>query len=106
MANKKLIKAVHETAKDLHQAGVMSEQTMREFDAMCLPPIKNYTPSQIKRLRRRNKASQAVFAAYLNTTPSTVQKWEQGQKKPSRLALKLLSLVDRHGLALLAAKNT
>ncbi len=36
-----------------------------------------------KRIRVRNKASQAVFAAYLNTSPSTVQKGEQGQKKPN-----------------------
>lgn len=103
MMGKSLTEVIHETAKDLHEAGVMTEQTMREFDAMCLPPIKHYTATQIKRIRKRNHASQAVFAAYLNTTPSTVQKWEQGQKKPSGLALKLLSLVDRHGLALLAA---
>lgn len=100
---KSLKEVIHETAKDFYEAGVMTEQTMREFDAMCLPPIKKYTPTQIKRLRKRNHASQAVFAAYLNTTPSTVQKWEQGQKQPSGLALKLLSLVERHGLALLAA---
>lgn len=103
MKGKSLTEVLHETAQDLHDAGVMSEQTMREFDAMCLPHVKNYTPAQIKRIRKRNKASQAVFAAYLNTTPSTIQKWEQGQKKPSGLALKLLSLVDHHGLLLLAA---
>lgn len=103
MKSKSLTKVIHETAKDFHASGVMSAQTMREFDAMCLPPIKQYTPVQIQRLRKRNSASQAVFAAYLNTTSSTVQKWEQGQKKPSSLALKLLSLVERHGLALLAA---
>lgn len=100
---RRLIKEIHETAKGLHKAGVMSLQTMQEFDAMCLPPVKDYTPTQIKRIRERNKASQAVFAAYLNTSSSTVQKWEQGQKHPSGLALKLLNLIDRHGLALLAA---
>ena len=100
---KNLTETLYETAKDLHDSGVMTEQTMREFDAMCLPPIKYFTPTEIKRIRQSNHASQAVFAAYLNTTPSTVQKWEQGQKKPSGLALKLLNLVDRHGLNLLAA---
>lgn len=102
MMSKNLKEVIHETAQDLHKAGVMSEQTMREFDALCLPPVKHYTPAQIKRIRKRNHVSQAVFAAYLNTTPSTVQKWEQGQKHPSGLALKLLSLVDRRGLTLLA----
>lgn len=100
---KTLKRVIHETAKDFHAAGVMSDKTMREFDALCLPPVKHYSPRQIKLIRKQNKVSQAVFAAYLNTTPSTVQKWEQGQKKPSNLALKLLSLIDKHGLELLAA---
>ncbi len=100
---KTLLDAIHETAKGFHKAGVMNEQTMREFDAMCLPPIKNFTATQIKRLRIRFRVSQAVFAAYLNTTSSTIQKWEQGQKRPSGLALKLLNLVDRLGLEILAA---
>ena len=100
---KTFTEVIHETAKDFHRAGVMEERTLREFDARCLPRVRHYTPAQIRRIRQRNKVSQAVFAAYLNTTPSTVQKWEQGQKKPSGLALKLLHLVDRHGLILLAA---
>jgi len=99
----KLMDVIHETAAGLNKAGSMSDRTMREFDAMCLHKIKAYTPADIIRLRKKNKASQAVFAAFLNTSPSTVQKWEQGQKKPSRLAMKLLNLVDRHGLDLMAA---
>jgi putative transcriptional regulator len=98
----KLLDALHETAKGLHEAGTMDAMTMREFDALCLPPIKEYSAAQIKRLRLRFKASQAVFAAYLNTSPSTVQKWEQGQKHPNGPSLKLLNLVDRKGLEILA----
>lgn len=71
---------------------------MREFDALCLPPVKPFNATQIKRLRTRNKASQAVFAAYLNTSPSTIQKWEQGRKKPNGASLKLLNLVEQKGL--------
>lgn len=103
MMGKTLAEVIHETAQDFHDAGVMDVQTMHKFDALCLPDVKEYTPSQIKRIRTKNKVSQSVFAAYLNTTTSTVQKWEQGQKKPSGLALKLLSLVDRFGISLLAA---
>ena len=80
----------------------MDTKTMREFDALCLPPVKEYTATQIKRIRLHNKASQAVFAAYLNTSPSTVQKWERGNKKPNGPSLKLLNLVDRKGLEALA----
>jgi len=72
-------------------------------DLRALPAAgETYTPAQIKRLRRRFKASQSVFAAYLNTSPSTVQKWEQGQKKPNGPSLKLLNIVDEKGLEVLA----
>lgn len=100
---KTILDVIHGTAKGLHKAGTMDAQTMREFDALCLPPVKKYTPKQIRIIRLRNKASQAVFAAYLNTSPSTVQKWEQGAKHPSGIALKLLNLVDENGLEILAA---
>ena len=99
---KKILDTVHDTAKGLHEAGVMDTKTMREFDALCLTPVKNLSAAQIKRLRTRNKASQAVFAAYLNTSRSTVQKWEQGQKKPNGPSLKLLNLVQQKGLEALA----
>jgi putative transcriptional regulator len=32
--------AVHETALDFHGAGLISAQTMREFDKLCLTPVK------------------------------------------------------------------
>lgn len=99
---KRILDTVHDTAKGLHEAGVMDTKTMREFDALCLTPVKNLSAAQIKRLRTRNKASQAVFAAYLNTSRSTVQKWEQGQKKPNGPSLKLLNLVQQKGLDALA----
>lgn len=99
--DKSILDTIHETAKDLHEAGVMSDVTLREFDALCLPPVKVYTPIQIKRIRQRTRASQAVFAAYLNTSPSTVQKWEVGGKKPNGPSLKLLNLVDKKGLEVL-----
>ena len=100
--SKSILDAVHESAKDLHEAGVMKEATLREFDALCLPPVKEYTAVQIRRIRIRNRASQGVFAAYLNTSVSTVQKWEQGQKKPNGPSLKLLNLVAEKGLEVLA----
>ncbi len=97
-----ILDVIHETAQGLHEAGVMEAKTMREFDALCLPPVQVYSAEQIKHIRLRNQASQAVFAAYLNTSPSTVQKWECGQKKPNGPSLKLLNLVDQKGLEVLA----
>ena len=101
--HKSVLKAVRETARGLRKAGLMETKTMREFDVLCLPRVKEYTATQIKRIRERNKASQAVFAAYLNTSVSTVQKWERGEKKPNGPSLKLLSLVESKGLQVLAA---
>ena len=97
-----ILEAVHKSAKGLNKTGLMDEITMREFDALCLPPVKIYSARQIKRLRTQTKASQAVFAAFLNTSKSTVQKWEQGQKKPNGPSLKLLNLIDQKGLEVLA----
>ena len=99
---KTILDVVHESARDLHDAGVMDDDTLKEFDALCLPPVKVYSSAQIKRIRHRSKASQGVFAAYLNTSISTVQKWERGAKKPNGPSLKLLNLVDRKGLEVLA----
>ena len=65
---------------------------------MCLRPIEQLEPIQIKNIRESENVSQAVFAAILNTSLSTVQKWEIGQKRPTGTALKLLSLVKKGGL--------
>ena len=98
----RILETVHESAKDLHAAGAMDETTMREFDIMCLPPVKPYTAGEIKKIRLGQHVSQPVFAAYLNVTKSTVAKWEQGDKKPRGSSLKLLELVERKGLGALA----
>ena len=97
-----ILDVMHETAKDLTEAGVMDVQTMREFDALCLPIVEHYEAADIKAIREKAHVSQAVFAAYLNTSPSTVRQWEQGGKKPRGTSLKLLNLVANKGLEVLA----
>ncbi len=97
-----ILEAVHDTAKGLHQAGVMDQVTLREFDRRCLSPVEPLNPEQIKQIRETSRVSQAVFAALLNTSVSTVQKWEIGQKKPTGTALKLLHLVQKCGLEAVA----
>lgn len=97
-----ILEAVHNTAKGLHKAGVMDQVTLREFDRLCLPPVTPLEPEQIKQIREAARVSQAVFAHLLNTSVSTVQKWEIGQKRPTGAALKLLHLVQEHGLEVVA----
>lgn len=100
--NHNILSAVHETAKGLHDAGIMNDITMREFDALCLPPIKTYKPQEIKQIRLRYRISQAVFATYLNVSKTSVASWESGEKKPGPTAVKLLNLVDRKGIEAVA----
>ena len=90
---------VLETMEGFHKAGTISEITLKEVNAMCLPKPKPYTHRAIVRIRRKLKLSQAALARFLNTSTSTIQKWERGDKKPSGPALKLLHLVDEKGLA-------
>ena len=94
--------AIHSSADALLRTGVIEKTTMRDFDAACLsvPPI--FGPKDIQRLREANKVSQPIFARYLNTSESTVEKWESGAKHPSGMALKLLAIVEKHGLEVLA----
>tara|TARA_R110002167_G_scaffold196415_1_gene399342 strand:- start:472 stop:780 length:309 start_codon:yes stop_codon:yes gene_type:complete len=96
-----ILDVVQDTAKDLAEAGVMNMTTLREFDSICLPEVERYDSENIKALREKEHVSQAVFAAYLNTSPSTVRQWEQGNKKPRGTSLKLLNLVAHKGLRVL-----
>ncbi len=98
----RVMASIHEAAEGLHAAGVMNKQTMRKFDDACLTPVRPLTAAEIRDLREREGASQAVFARYLNVTTGLVSQWERGEKHPQGASLKLLSLVDRHGLGTVA----
>jgi putative transcriptional regulator len=97
----RLLEAVHETARDLHKLGVIDKHTMREYDLLCVEPVSAYSAEQIRSLRQRYRLSQAVLASVLNTSISTIQKWEIGDKHPAGPSLKLLSILDRKGLDVL-----
>lgn len=94
--------AIHETVSDYYAAGVIDKETMRHFDEACLTPVHDFTPEEIQALREREQVSQAVFAHYLNVSKDSVSKWERGEKHPAGPALKLLSLVEKKGLAAIA----
>jgi putative transcriptional regulator len=98
MKRSRILSEVHETAAALHRSGAIDKQTMREFDALALPRVRDLSAKQIRALRIRTGMSQAVFAAFLNTSVSTVQKWEIGEKKPSGPSLKLLNVIDQKGV--------
>jgi putative transcriptional regulator len=98
VSGSRILNAVHEGALDLHAAGFIDKRRMRQYEALCLDPMPVYSSESIRELRDRYRVSQAVLAAVLNTSLSTVRQWEIGEKRPSGPSVKLLNLLDRKGL--------
>ncbi len=96
------VAAVHETASDLHDAGVMDKRTLRKFDKLCLTPVRPIPPEEIRAVRERECVSQAVFALHLNVSTGLISQWERGEKHPAGASLKLLTLIREKGLAAIA----
>ncbi|MBK1664598.1 transcriptional regulator [Rhodospirillum rubrum] len=94
----KTLESLRDDLAALHEAGAISKGTMREFDALCPPPVREFSAADIKHLREGLKFSQPVFARHLHTTASTVRKGEQGETHPSGPALKLLNVIADKGL--------
>lgn len=94
--------AIHETMEALHEAGAVTKQTMREFDAACLTPVEELSPEDIRQLREREHLSQPVFARYLNVSKNLISDWERGVKKPGGPALRLLTVIQKKGLLAIA----
>jgi putative transcriptional regulator len=85
-------------AQSLQKVGAMDDITMRQMDALCISKAPAFDSNDIKRIRSQTRMSQAVFAAVLNTSTITVQKWEQGAKSPNGAASRLLEIVDKKGV--------
>ncbi len=94
----RILEAVHEGARDLHRLGFIDKRKMQKYDLLCLEPVQDYDAARIKALRERLQLSQAVLASVLNTSASTVRKWEVGDKRPSGPSQKLLDIIERKGL--------
>ena len=97
-----IARAMHESISDVETIGAIDKTTMREFDRMCLTKTETLTPGEIKAIRCKAGVSQAVFAEHLGVTTGLVSKWECGDKRPSRMALKLLAVVKAKGLDVVA----
>lgn len=94
----KIVESLRDDLAALHDIGVISKVTMREFDAICPPAVREFSAQDIKCLRESLHFSQPVFAHHLHTTASTVRKWEQGETRPTGPALKLLNIIADKGL--------
>ncbi len=95
---KSIAESITSTVSDLHKSGLVDEITMKNIHNLCLPEIKEYSAKEIVDIREKYRLSQAALASIFNLNVSTVQKWEQGSKKPSNASQKLLDIIDRKGL--------
>lgn len=64
---------------------------------------RDISPREIRRIRQALKASQPLFALYLNVSTNAVRSWEQGTRRPRQAALKLLTIARKNPKALLVA---
>jgi putative transcriptional regulator len=71
-------------------AHATGELTLRTIDVPEDPPEIN--PETLAALRERAAMSQAVFAKLLSVSPKTVQSWEQGVRRPSDAARRLIQV--------------
>ncbi len=93
--------SIHEAAHSLYEIGAMDKKTMRKFDASCLKKPEQLSHTAILKLRKKENVSQSVFAYYLNVSKNLISDWERGIKKPSGPALRLLQLIEKHGIHIL-----
>ena len=68
-----------------------TKYTVRQVGVVVPPP--QLSPEDVRRAREVLGVSQPVFAGFLGTSTSTIRSWEQGQKTPSPMARRLLSLI-------------
>jgi putative transcriptional regulator len=99
----RLTQALLETAKDMHQAGVLDETayrkiTMRHLGVEYKAEVEPLNGEDIRAMRERAHMSQAVFAHYLNVTVGYVSQLERGTKRPTGAALALLNVIRRKGI--------
>ena len=95
---------MRETAEGLHRSGIVSTATLakitaRDVDMAKLPRVKAPSGPEIVAMRARANMSQAVFARFLNVAISTLSQWEREEKRPRGAAARLLTIVNRKGIA-------
>jgi putative transcriptional regulator len=98
---KSIATSITNTVKDLHKSGLVDDITMKNIEKLCVLEIQEYTPENIISIRKKFRLSQAALAILFNISPSTVQKWEQGNKKPTGASRKLLDIMERKGISAL-----
>ncbi len=95
---KSIADSITNTVSDLNKSGLVDDITMKNIKNLCIPEVSDYSPGKIVSIRKKLNLSQAALASIFNISPSTVQKWEQGNKRPAGASRKLLDIIERKGL--------
>lgn len=97
-----LIQSLHEDLEALASDNLVSKATLKEFEVKHLSYHYDLDGTDVKKLRESIHVSQAVLARYLNLSPVSIQRWEQGKSKPTGSSIVLLNLIREKGLQALA----
>lgn len=89
---------INDLAEGLYKAEVIDKKTLRNLTEDELPVIHEFTGEEIQLLRKNQSLSQSVFAKYLNVSPAMIRGLEQGKRHAHGAILKLLNIVERHGI--------
>ena len=99
----RLTEALLEMSDDMHRIGIMddadySKITMRHLGKAPAVQVQPVKPDDVRKMRRKARMSQAVFALHLNVTTGYVSQLERGTKRPTGAALALLNVIRRKGI--------
>lgn len=89
---------INDLAQGLYKAAIIDKKTLRNFIDEDLPVLHEFTGEEIQQLRKKQKLSQSVFAKYLNVSPAMIRGLEQGKRHAHGAILKLLNIVEKHGI--------
>ncbi len=104
MAKKIKVNIFEDMREALRDAAAYEQGEAVNLRVTRIPPRpKRISPHEVRRIRQALKASQALFATYLNVSPNAVRSWEQGTRRPRQAALKLLTIAKKNPKALLVA---
>jgi putative transcriptional regulator len=79
----------------------------RELRTTVLPEApRSMSANDVRRMRERLRASQAVFARFLNVSTQLVQAWESDRRQPDGAALRLLAVAEEYPSAVFAGLAT
>ncbi len=57
-----------------------------------IAPVEEFTPGEIRDIRKGTGMTQVMFARYMGVSPKTVESWESGRNHPVGAACRLLAL--------------